>query len=185
MNNLEFFIGLACLFWFFGRLWPALMVDWGRQSLFEVRDNIFLLAASGDFDSFGFNDELYQTIRTELNSMIRYLEDINWGRIIVFGLFRNKIRMSAVKPLAIETIINMEDTALRRRLLSDIFRAYVVLTGVMTLRSPIGLILAMISVPLVALIGVVKNGYQNIGDMPRQIAGAAGIIVRSSQCRAA
>ncbi len=79
MNNLGFFIGLACLFWFFSRLWPALMVDWGRQSLFEVRDNIFLLAASDDFDSFGFNNELYQTIRTELNSMIRYLEDINGG----------------------------------------------------------------------------------------------------------
>ena len=182
MNNLEFFIGLACLFWFFGRLWPALMVDWGRQSLFEVRDNIFLLAASGDFDSFGFNDELYRTIRTELNSMIRYLEDINWGRIIVFGLFRNKIRMSALTQPAIEAVISIEDTALRRRLLSDIFQAYVALTGVMILRSPIVLMLAMILVPLVALLGVVRNGYQSIGDMPRQIAGT---IIQSSQYRSA
>ena len=182
MNNIELFIGLACLFWFFTHPWPALIVDWGRQSLFEIRDNVFLMAASGDDKGLSFENKLYGDIRREINMTIRFFEDITWGRMIWLGLVRPKIHHTKASQPVIHAILKIEDATLRGRLLKDILHVYVVVASVMVLRNPIMLILAMmVFVPLVALFSFLRDWHQKMQGLLTRGAGLMGIMIQSSQ----
>ena len=65
------FIGFFLVAYLVFVVWPRLVVDYERQKLFELRDNLFDLAASG---MFSFESESYVNIRALLNSMIRGAE---------------------------------------------------------------------------------------------------------------
>ncbi len=74
LNIALFLIGLAftCLCWFIG--WRQLYLDRYRQSLFEIRDNLFDIARAGAID---FSDPLYGKMRNALHLRIRFAHRFN------------------------------------------------------------------------------------------------------------
>lgn len=60
--------------------WQATCTDWARNFVFESRDKIFDLAASGELD---FDSEEYKEIRDSLQSLIRYCHDLTVPKIVL------------------------------------------------------------------------------------------------------
>lgn len=72
--------------WFYGP-WQTLCVDWARERMFEARNAIFDMAASGDLE---FSSPEYRKIRRRIEGTIRFSHRISWPTIVLlyFG-FRN------------------------------------------------------------------------------------------------
>lgn len=76
----------ALLIWYFGFLRQQLFIDEYRQRLFILRDSLFDDALAGKVS---FDDGAYKKVRSRINGLIRYSEDLNFLRIIVGAvLFR-------------------------------------------------------------------------------------------------
>lgn len=70
---------LALLLWFL----PIARLDRFRQDLFEIRDELFDYAASGNI---GFDDPAYRLLRQLMNGFIRYAHQITFFRIVVTSI---------------------------------------------------------------------------------------------------
>ncbi len=185
MNNIEFFVGLGLLFWFFSCKWPNLMVDWGRQALFEVRDSLFLLASSGKVQGFGFDDPLYRDMRSEINMINRYLEYFCWGRVWLFSLMGTQVDRRQSRSSVVKSILEIEDIALRDRLLGDMLRVCLTVISVMVLRNPLMLAFAMVLTPCIALLSFWRNGQRKMLGLISRSAGMTDTIIASSSLRPA
>jgi hypothetical protein len=70
-------VGFVCLFY---GPWQSICTDISRQAIFERRDRLFNLAASGRiaFDSVG-----YQAARRRLNNMLRFAHEMTWPDLVI------------------------------------------------------------------------------------------------------
>lgn len=71
------FLGLATFFvawWWFFVSRSNYLLDLTRQDLFNIRDELFNAAIRGEIN---FDNEAYKMMRTTLNGMIRFTEDIS------------------------------------------------------------------------------------------------------------
>ena len=71
-------LGLIVLWALFYLCYRAYLLDKFRQTLFEIRDNLFDLAAQGEID---FSEDYYRTLREDLNSLIFFADKMSFIRI--------------------------------------------------------------------------------------------------------
>ncbi len=84
------FIFLIVLFM---RLWPAYRLDYFRQNMFALRDELFDYAAEGHIS---FNDPAYKLLRQSMNGFIRYAHYLTFFRM--FCTFMNWKYTSEMRP---------------------------------------------------------------------------------------
>jgi hypothetical protein len=90
------FVGFFSVVWLVFVAWPKLVVDYARQHIFETRDRLFDLAASGDVS---FQSDEYKEIRQFLNGMIRCAERatcLNYARYSMI-IEKNKVPLSSAE----------------------------------------------------------------------------------------
>lgn len=78
-NTIELLAAVGLGVWLFYGPWQRLLVDTFRQSLFDVRDKVFLMAAD---KRIGFDDPLYGAFRGRINAMIRFADNFRWQTIV-------------------------------------------------------------------------------------------------------
>ena len=134
------FIQIMCcvlfLIWFFSNLWSSLWVDVTRQSCFEIRDKLFMLAVDGHLQ---FDDPMYRRTRNWLNACIRHAHEVNiWEVIVAF-------KSGAIEPemhgYLIEDVLAMDDSYLKSQLIDLQIQTARALGILAIMRSPLILIL--------------------------------------------
>lgn len=126
-------INLLLLFGLLGFIYGPyqhLIINICRQRLFVVRDEIFDLALEGRMD---FADPRYRTIRSSIETDIRYLHSTTLPRIVLAALFMKPSGGQSVVGAAIDAI---EDPELRVELRSYRNISTFIVMGSAGLRSP-------------------------------------------------
>ncbi|HTW33876.1 MAG TPA: hypothetical protein VMD53_04590 [Rhizomicrobium sp.] len=128
------------------RPWQNICTDIARQVIFEKRDALFDMAASGELS---FNDRNYQVIRKSLEDYIRLAHELTiWKHMISRASLRRagvKVRKTDLDT-AIAAIPN-NDTRAKVQLLVN--QSHQTLLGIMFLKSPA---LLMILLPIIAFV---------------------------------
>lgn len=81
ISSLAALITLAIGYFFFYVVWQRYVVDVTRQQLFELRDQLFDLAAEGKLD---FQSDTYKALRSIFNASIRFAHEADWIHFLVF-----------------------------------------------------------------------------------------------------
>ena len=129
---IEALLCAALLVWFFSRPWQSLWTAVSRQHLFELRDQMFDIAASQRID---FSDTAYCQLREYLNGCIRFAHKITFGSLVAGAIclgpeIQKKYNLQ-------ETIESIPDEKVRQEM-RDIFQksAFILLRH-MVIRSPL------------------------------------------------
>jgi hypothetical protein len=77
---------LVVLFYYF---WRQFRVDVLRQSLFELRAELFEHAAAGEF---AFNEPAYAKLRSLMNTMIRFAHKFTLARVVTILIFQKELK---------------------------------------------------------------------------------------------
>jgi hypothetical protein len=107
-------LAFSGLLWLFFGPYQWLVVDWGRNSMFAARDELFDIAAASDD---GLNDSSYQAVRAALNSNIRFAHSASLGQLLLHmhtvspGLVR-RVRTARMSAEMIRDP-NLRDSAIR------------------------------------------------------------------------
>ncbi|MBI5164171.1 MAG: hypothetical protein HY985_09750 [Magnetospirillum sp.] len=125
--------------------WQTFWEDWGRQRLFEVRDEIFDMAADKRME---FNNAQYITIRQSLNYAIRFMHQLTWLRILYIylsqRLFGVPFRASALE----QAIDQIPERHLRSELEDKMVRVGRIMLYVVIMRSPLLVMLLAVLYPI-------------------------------------
>lgn len=89
LNALWSVVGIMGLIWMWARLWRPLALNQVRQDLFDLRDEFFDRVRTGE-SHFTFEDETYQTVRNDLNAMIRFVRPFGIGELICQRFLRHR-----------------------------------------------------------------------------------------------
>jgi hypothetical protein len=84
--NIGFGLILLWLLFFFG--WRPYRIDNVREKLFQLRNELFLLAADG---AISFDDPAYRMLRERLNAVIRFAHTITLTRSVLFALQADEV----------------------------------------------------------------------------------------------
>lgn len=134
----------------YGPLQDAL-ADYLRQCLFEQRDALFALAASG---SVSFNNAAYRASRDRINASICYAHRISLPRtIFLFWKCRSELNFDA--SIKFESVKN-EQT--RDKMQGIMGRCERLVFVALLARSPLVWVVAAIVVPIIFLASLVKGG---------------------------
>jgi hypothetical protein len=126
------FGGLALLLVY--SLWQASCVAWMRQTCFEARASIFLLAADGKLE---FCSREYREIRGGIETLIRFAERISWPRLLAYQVVGVHTRsMSSLSSSA----ARIQDREVRTAVLAQIDRVSEAVWFLLIWRSPLLLI---------------------------------------------
>lgn len=148
-------IAAAVSLWFFVKAWPTYCTDVFRQRCFELRDSLFMLAATGKIK---FDDPIYVALRSNLNSRLRLAHMDMIGSILAIIIaFRGRVPAS---PPILLSITALPDDELRDELQSIYWQIIHATLVHIIVKSPIVLALITILLPFVLLIGVVNGGLR-------------------------
>lgn len=97
---------------FFYVVWRHYAIDVTRQHLFELRDQLFDLAAEGKLE---INSERYKTLRRIFNANIRFTHELDWVHILAFYMAaglkkKGVITKNAMHVMHLVSTINDEKT---------------------------------------------------------------------------
>lgn len=138
MEAISAVAALIGIVWFFYVPWQRILVDIIRQRLFEIRDDVFNLAASGKIK---FDDPAYVTFRSFINTMVRYAEQFSWPRL--FFLSRVGPQPESELPTPEEILSSIEDEEVRKKMVKRFKNACGLYAMLMWLRSPFLLVLSV------------------------------------------
>ncbi len=145
MLTIEGLISISVLIGVFYGPWQTIVVDYGRQYLFEIRDSFFDLAAKGEID---FDSDEYAEIRDTMNSLIRFLHRLTWPRMFVVHHFSKRwIDAKNVKRLADISTNQAMKTKLRHKEREILMIVLITIY----LRSPLLIIVTPVALPAVLL----------------------------------
>ena len=121
--------------------WQHLRIDRARDVLFEKRDALFDIAASGRID---FGSRQYETIRSALNAFVRLAHAITFPRMVFSALFSGP-RTGSTLPLALKQVASeISDPATRLEVQKLLQEAEAEIIMLMVWRSPFLLLLALL-----------------------------------------
>ncbi len=144
-------VGIIVLFM---TAWQKFVVDICRQRAFEIRDAALLWAHDhGRLDSVEYKD-----FRDSVNGAIRYCEDMTLLKVILTALLRGS-KAPKLSSLSGTAFIHDQHLHKEFRRLSEIMAIGLIL------RSAIGLLFLMLSLPIV-LLSIAFNGI----NRPKRIA---------------
>lgn len=145
VNTLEFLLAFALIVWLFYGPWQRYVVDVVRQNLFEIRDEMFLLAADGRLE---FNSSLYLEVRRQYNAMIRYAHTTSWTHVLALLSYGIDKQKPSGRTDVFELIGNIQDADLRVLLLRRYSRAVELVAASMALRSALLILISMLLFPV-------------------------------------
>lgn len=148
--------------------WREAMTAWARQTIFEKRDAVFDLAASGHL---GFNSPEYRAIRSSLEASIRFAHELTLTRMIVTRVAAQAIgfrKQESEMGIAIRAI---EDEATRNEVTKLANEAHRALLSMIILKSPLLMIAAI-------LILAVSFFLRGIRHYLKGVAGEIGELVQ-------
>lgn len=132
--------------------WQRLMVDMARQRLFQLRDEIFDLAADGKIS---FDDPSYHEVRSAFNAMIRFCHVITWPFAVASSQLVDK-NMPPLRDLATKV-----PNEAREKVEDNLRAASNTLVLLIWSRSPILLAITAVVAPVLVvatLIALLLNG---------------------------
>lgn len=129
----------------------AALADYLRQRLFEQRDALFALAASG---SVSFNHAAYRATRERINAHIRYAHRMSLPRTI-FIFWRCHSQLNFDNSIKFETVRNDEAREKMQKIMSRCNR---LVAFTIVLRSPLGLVGAITAIIVALLMALIKDG---------------------------
>jgi cbb3-type cytochrome oxidase subunit 3 len=132
--------------------WQRLMVDMARQRLFELRDEIFDLAADGQVS---FDDAGYREVRSTFNTMIRFCHVATWP-VVVTGS-----RLADDREPSLHDLTASLPDPVREKVVDNIKAASNTLVLLLWSRSPLLLAITALVAPLLAvatLVALLLNG---------------------------
>lgn len=124
-------LALGALIWFFGGPWQKLWTASVRQRLFELRDQLFDLAADGRI---AFADPAYRELRNHLNVCIRFSHALTFGALVASAAARDGPTEPA--PALRGAIERVEDPDVRQRLRDIAQQSALEAVAHMVIRSP-------------------------------------------------
>ena len=142
INLIGFVLAFAVLY----AAWPRVVVDSIRQRIFEIRDELFDMAANGKI---GFDDPVYIHFRDTANALIRYCHAISWPRIVFLALPVKASGLERQYEPIHESI--RDNQPLRDKVKRLEVEMLVLVLGVMYLRSPLLLLLTPLAVILISI----------------------------------
>ena len=150
-NTIELAVAIGFLVWFFYGPWNRFVIDLARQNLFELRDEVFLLAADGKID---FSSDAYCQLRDRLNKMIRYCHHLT-----LINLFATSPSVAANKTSkdVLGEIRSIQDRELSRKLERIYIYAVVTMLAAMFLRSITLILLFVLLLPIKLVIELLKG----------------------------
>lgn len=147
ITNLEVCASVAFLIWFFYGPWQNFVLDTLRQNLFEIRDEIFLLAADGKIE---FSSPEYKATRKWLNTIIRFAHEITWIQILAFAC--SGVGKVAQPSNMKDIISQIEDKGASERILDLYRKASIFVCASILLRSLFLMVTNMVSAPIIMLV---------------------------------
>jgi hypothetical protein len=121
------------LLFFYGP-WQATCTDWARQMIFERRDRLFDMAASGDLS---FSSKEYKETREFLNGMIRFAHLLTWPYLLFLAKAVKKMGIRADHPNILALINNIDDPSVRKRVHHLVVESTISLVAMIALKSAI------------------------------------------------
>jgi hypothetical protein len=146
-------VALVVLGWLIYGPWQTAWTDYGRQILFEARAKIFDLAIEGKI---GFNSVEYRTIRTSLESSIRFAHTVTWPRLLSAYYFWGEYGQGSRKSALQNAIDQIENASTRTEVERLVGEAYLGLARMIFYKSPILLLFLLVAFVLSRLF----NGSQ-------------------------
>ncbi len=130
---------LVALWAFWHYCWKPLALDWFRQRLFAVRDDLFLAALQNE-GGLSFTHPAYKHFRQFANGLIRYGHQLSTPNLFALQLAR-KIHGALLPPQVfvpeIERVLaGITDENLKKVLCKFRMRCAILTVGYMTLTSP-------------------------------------------------
>ena len=156
VNGLELAVGLIILVLFFTGPWSEYCIELGRQKLFRLRDEVFLLAADGRID---FDSDAYRLVRDYFNGLIRHTHIINV--LTIFFVAVKGSEFSDSSSTADRRLAAIDDKKLRAQLHRKMSAAASIQVGVAFIRSPIGWLFLLFLSPLILLNRLFQGGRGN------------------------
>jgi hypothetical protein len=169
-NVLESISAAGLLLTILFRLVPSVRLDAFRQQMFEIRDELFDYAASGNISFF---HPAYRLLRQSMNGHLRYAHQLSLFRIIMTALewSASKQRPTLEWTKKLETAINsIPDEHIRRDLNAFHHRALTLVFKRLVLGSPFLIAAVLLSM----LEMILQKGLHNLRQAAR-IASASAI----------
>ena len=151
--------GVIMAIWFFYGPWNQYVTDALRQYLFDIRDEIFLLAAD---KKISFTEPAYIAIRERLNLTIRYAHKLTFGDFVAFTLLHSKKDMVANQPDIFQLTNNITDRDVARLIERRYLQMVVAVTVSMVLKSFLGLVLNIILIPFLVISAILDGASKNV-----------------------
>jgi hypothetical protein len=133
-------IGFGLFYW----IWQEYVIDSTRQQVFELRDELFDMAAAGQLD---MNGEPYRMLRELFNASIRFAHHLNIWRLLVLMFTVKAVGERNVGRYAkhvVESVSSIEDPKIRARVSVIVEKQQMALALHVFKRS----LLLMLAVPL-------------------------------------
>ena len=131
-------LAIVFLVLFYGP-WQTFLVDRARQNIFEVRDEIFDLAAAGRLE---FDSKEYGQIRHIFQVFLRFAHQMTWLRLVIYAVALRG--HSGSNPDLKVTVERIQDIEVRRAVETQISKLALTLVGLILCRSLGGMILLVI-----------------------------------------
>ncbi|MGI4941665.1 MAG: hypothetical protein ACRYHQ_14080 [Janthinobacterium lividum] len=151
--------------------WQWVCTDVARQRMFKARDELFDMAAAGYLD---FESSEYQTIRSEINNMIRFAHGLTWVRLLMFSRLARRRGPGPVPVYAAMNRIGNKATKDRvKAVISDVETAAV---SLVLMKSPFLVVFGVVTV-LPMLIVAISYIYSR--DILSSIVSDLGNLIQS------
>jgi hypothetical protein len=129
---IEGMLALTALLAVLYRPWQRLCVDYARDIIFEQREAVFDLAANGRLE---FGSELYETVRDEMNGMIRLAHKLTVWRLIFLRVLATEDGEDPAQTRIDVTLSKIPDLRTREDVMDRLHRARAAVAMVMFTRS--------------------------------------------------
>lgn len=90
--NLGFGLVLLWVLYFWG--WRPYRIDRVRHDLFELRNELFLYAASGEIS---YENDAYRLLRRRIEALVRFAHTMSLTRVILIGIQHQRAPMPAIE----------------------------------------------------------------------------------------
>ncbi|MDO9012563.1 MAG: hypothetical protein Q7U78_12265 [Gallionella sp.] len=151
INTIELTVAIAFLVWFFYGPWNRFVIDLARQNLFELRDEVFLLAADNKLE---FSSDIYCLLRERLNKMIRFCHHMTLANLIAT---RPAAKSNQASRDVLTLIRAIPDRELARKLEKNYIYALIIMLGAMFLRSFALILPFVLLLPIAIVLELLKG----------------------------
>ena len=143
--TIEALLCLALVVWFFSGPWQTLWIAFARQHFFELRDQLFNMAAA---DPTLFANPAYLQLREYLNGCIRFAHKMTFLKFLAGTRGpASRLQKKHDLPAMIEGVANEE---VRREMRDILRKSVLILLRHMIIRSPFALTLLLFT-PLIII----------------------------------